>query len=222
MSGREYRNDDGGYLEWLAAHADGYVINIGRSHRATNARLHRARCTWIRTQRSGGFLTEYVKICGESLAEVQQWAADHVGEPIAPCGTCHPDKDPLPSSATATMEVAPPDPVITEYSEVYGPDGGTVVAWAADYVRFEDQHRPTWQKDLHTEIKTRGGKLRPTAEQVLHATFFGEKKDNADVENLVLYSFGSFGRANGASPQPDEACRWSPVSWGLRPVGVRP
>src|SRR6187200_3667915 len=24
---------------------------------------------------------------------------------------------------------------------------------------------------------------------------------------------------NGASPQPDEACRWSPVSWGLRPVG---
>src|SRR4029077_18130894 len=27
---------------------------------------------------------------------------------------------------------------------------------------------------------------------------------------------------NGASPQPDEACRWSPVSGGLRPVGVRP
>ena len=27
---------------------------------------------------------------------------------------------------------------------------------------------------------------------------------------------------NGASPQPDEACLWSPVAWGLRPVGVRP
>jgi putative DNA methylase len=26
-------------------------------------------------------------------------------------------------------------------------------------------------------------------------------------------------RSNGASPQPDEACLWSPVAWGLRPVG---
>lgn len=70
MSGPEYRNADAGYLEWLAAHADGYVINIERSHRATNARLHRARCTWIRARRSGGFLTDqYLKICGESLAD---------------------------------------------------------------------------------------------------------------------------------------------------------
>jgi hypothetical protein len=29
-----YRDDDGGYLDWLAVHPDGYVINIERSHSA--------------------------------------------------------------------------------------------------------------------------------------------------------------------------------------------
>lgn len=42
MSAREFGDDDDGYLAWLAAHPDGYVINIGRSHSATAARVHRA------------------------------------------------------------------------------------------------------------------------------------------------------------------------------------
>ena len=32
MSVREFRDDDAGYLAWLAAHRDGYVINIERSY----------------------------------------------------------------------------------------------------------------------------------------------------------------------------------------------
>ena len=37
MSAREFCDDDAGYLSWLAAHPDGYVINIARSqaHSAT-------------------------------------------------------------------------------------------------------------------------------------------------------------------------------------------
>ena len=30
MSVREFRDDDAGYLDWLATHPDGYVINIAR------------------------------------------------------------------------------------------------------------------------------------------------------------------------------------------------
>lgn len=87
--------------------------------------------------------------------------------------------------------------MITDHFEIYGPADGIVEAWAMDYVPFEAQHRSEWQQRLSREIKTRSGELRPEDGQVLHATFFGGKKDNADVENVVLYCFGSFGKAGG-------------------------
>ncbi|OBJ10904.1 hypothetical protein A5625_10585 [Mycobacterium sp. 1465703.0] len=50
----EFRDDDAGYLAWLAAHRDGYVINIARNHNATQARVHRASCRTIRGQNPHG------------------------------------------------------------------------------------------------------------------------------------------------------------------------
>ena len=83
--------------------------------------------------------------------------------------------------------------MITNHFEIYGPDNGTVQAWAAEYV----PHQPKdWKKTLATEITTRCGGLRPEDGRVLHATFFGKKKINADVENLVLYNIGAFGKAS--------------------------
>jgi hypothetical protein len=43
----EFRDDDAGYLAWLAAHPDGYVINIARHYSATTALVHRAGCWTI-------------------------------------------------------------------------------------------------------------------------------------------------------------------------------
>ena len=90
MSVREYRDDDTGYLDWLATHPDGYVINIHRSHSPIDARLHDASCSTLSAQihRDVLLTDQYVKVCGQALAEVEQWAADQVGEPILPCGTC--------------------------------------------------------------------------------------------------------------------------------------
>ncbi len=47
MSVCVFRDDDAGYLAWLAAHRDGYVINIERSYSATAARMHHAGCWTI-------------------------------------------------------------------------------------------------------------------------------------------------------------------------------
>lgn len=44
---REFFRDDEGYLEWLAAHPDGYVINISAAFNTKDARLHHARCHTI-------------------------------------------------------------------------------------------------------------------------------------------------------------------------------
>lgn len=76
--------------------------------------------------------------------------------------------------------------------EIHGPtgDGFVVEGWADDYIRFE--RRSDWQEDLRNEIRSRCGQLIPSSEQVLHATFFGAKRLNADVENLMLYNIDSF------------------------------
>lgn len=76
--------------------------------------------------------------------------------------------------------------------EIYGPTGNSSVveAWADDYIRFE--RRSDWQEALRNEIRSRCSQLIPSSGEVLHATFFGTKALNADVENLMLYNIDSF------------------------------
>jgi hypothetical protein len=195
----EFRDDDAGYLAWLAAHPDGYVINIARSCSGTLARVHHAGCWTISGQNAAGVaLTEqYVKVCAEQLADLDQWAINHVEEPIRRCGTCHPASDAVPPSSIEQTEQAVAPPLPEGRCEIHGPaaDSAVVQAWADDYIRFE--HLPVWQKHLRDEIRSRCRQLEPSARQVLHATFFGDKLPNADVENLALYNIDSFRVAGG-------------------------
>lgn len=90
---REFRDDDDGYLAWIADHPDGYVINIVRGHTPAGARIHRAGCwTVSRVGLRGASWTEgqYVKICANRLADLEHWAAIVVPGPIETCGTCGP------------------------------------------------------------------------------------------------------------------------------------
>jgi hypothetical protein len=193
MSAREFRDDDG-YLAWLAAHPDGYVINIARSHSATEARVHHAGCRTINGQnpRAGTWTGPYVKVCAEQLDELDRWAIDQVGEPIRRCGICHRARDTRRTTATKQTERADGRPVLDGRWDINEPavDSAVVETWADDYIRFE--RRPAWQDHLRDEIRSRCGQLEPSAGQVLHATFFGAKRPNADVENLLLYYFDSF------------------------------
>ena len=70
------------------------------------------------------------------------------------------------------------------------PDREAVQAWAGDYVRFD--RRPPWQQHLRSDLREHCRKLKPAAQQVLHASFLGTKLPNADVENLTIYNIGSF------------------------------
>jgi hypothetical protein len=194
MGAREFRDDDASYLAWLVAHPDGYVINIARGHTANEARVHHARCPTIsgQTRSRGGWTGPYVKVCAEHLAEVEQWAINQVGEPIRRCGTCHPARPALRPIATKRTQRATAGHVAEGRYEIHGPVAGTAVieAWADAYIRFE--RRPAWQEQLRNEIRSGCGQLEPSAAQVLHATFFGDKRPDADVENLALYNISSF------------------------------
>jgi hypothetical protein len=195
MSTCEFRDDDDGYLDWVDCNPDGYVMNILRSHNVTSARIHRAGCWTIGGKNSSrvAWTGPYVKVCAEHLAQLEQWAIDEVGELVPPCGTCRPADNAVQRGSTEQTQyvAAPPE----GRCQIHGPTAGSplVEAWADDYIRFE--RRPAWQERLRTDIRTYCGHLEPSTGQVLHATFFGEKLANADVENLVLYNIGSFATA---------------------------
>jgi hypothetical protein len=141
MSAREFRDDDAGYLAWLASHPDGYVINIACSHRTPEARVHHADCRTISGKNPRGrvWTGPYVKVCAERLDELERWAIDQVGEPIRRCGTCHPAREAARSLSTKQTERAVAPPSLEGRPEIHGPAPGSAIveAWADYYIRFE-------------------------------------------------------------------------------------
>lgn len=190
----EFRDDDPAYVDWIGAYPNGHVINIARGYNPSDARVHRANCRWITGQISRGVTLTgpYVKGCAETLDELALWPTEQVREQILPCRTC--SAAPNPNTVTSTkltqLTQSPPQP--NGRWDIDGPtnDLALVQAWADDYIRFE--RRPPWQVDLRNEIRSRCRQLEPSDGQVLHATFAGDKRPNADVENLVLYYIDSF------------------------------
>ncbi|HUZ39720.1 MAG TPA: hypothetical protein VMV17_25640 [Streptosporangiaceae bacterium] len=92
MGTEQFRDDDQGYLSWVASHAHGYVINIQRSLNPADARTHHASCHTINGQPPRGrtWTGPYVKICSTSLSDLGKWALERTGSPIRRCGTCQP------------------------------------------------------------------------------------------------------------------------------------
>jgi len=88
----EFRDNDAGYLAWLAANPEGFVVNITRNYSVSTARMHRATCRTISGQNphNGPWTGAYVKVCAIQSADAEEWAANTVRKPILPCGTCRP------------------------------------------------------------------------------------------------------------------------------------
>lgn len=220
----EFRDDDSGYLAWLAAHQGGYVINIARGRSTSQARLHLASCRTIGngTPMGSSWTGPYAKVCSEHRADIEQWAIDAVGQSIDPCGTCCPSDGAAQLYAPEAAEKAIVAPILEGRYEIHGPteDGSVVEAWSDDYIRLE--RRSDLQKVLRNEIRSRCGQLDPSPEQVLHAKFFGAKRLNADVENLLFFNIGSFRTAgrNGIRFESRQGVPPAP-SGGDYPVGYR-
>ncbi|MGV0849871.1 SIMPL domain-containing protein [Mycolicibacterium phlei] len=191
----EFRNNDDGYRTWVQNHSDGYVVNILRNYNPADARLHHADCWTISPERIEGALTnQYVKVCCVQLDELDQWATRQVGHPIPRCGTCHPPAAATQPASAASQPIPKPSIGSSTRCEVVGPSTDSVVqACSDDYIRFEKL--PEWQQELRSEIRRRTAQLRPTPDQVLHATFFGPKHPQSDIENVLLYYIDTFKNA---------------------------
>ena len=91
---RKIEGDDAEYLAWLGRHPDGFVVNTSRNPKASYLILHRASCGTIGgkpTVRSNWTTGQYIKVCSENRADLNQWARQNVGGSLKPCGLCRPD-----------------------------------------------------------------------------------------------------------------------------------
>lgn len=123
------------------------------------------------------------------MAELEKWAADAVGQSIPSCEVCGRAADAVRSAAIGRIA-----PAAEGRFQIHGPLPGRAVVEARADASIPLRHpgEPAWQKRLRAEMVARCSQLEPSAGQLLHAAFFGEKRSNADVENVVLYNIGSF------------------------------
>ena len=102
-------NDDDAYQAWLNDNPQGFVINTEKVPRCETLRLHRVSCSHISTPKRSNWTTGgYLKMCSNSIAELDGWAREYCAE-LPACQICHPRI--LPQTSTSLTE-SPADPDI--------------------------------------------------------------------------------------------------------------
>ena len=96
MSVHVFDSGDKPFLQWMNANPDGYVLNTSGGRGSHYLMLHRSGCHHISgyttMQSEGAFTTNgYVKVCSNSLSDVQRWIATNreASAAFKPCATCH-------------------------------------------------------------------------------------------------------------------------------------
>ncbi len=89
VSAVRFIDDDEGYLDWLAANSEGFVINTPRHPTPSSIVLHRATCNTVSGTPTRGdhWTLDYIKICG-ARTDLERHALDDIGGPVRPCGHC--------------------------------------------------------------------------------------------------------------------------------------
>lgn len=87
-----FKDDDGGYIEWLSRHPTGLVVNCERSPRPTYLVLHRATCGTISGRPARGLVWTgpYLKVCAMSAAPLSDWSFLATGGTSQGCKLCRP------------------------------------------------------------------------------------------------------------------------------------
>src|SRR5690606_30666075 len=99
MNATLFSNDDTGYLQWLARHPNGFVVNMRNRFDPDYLVLHRSRCATVNRypgmeSRFGGFTERaYQKLCATSVAALDTHLRALTGrqEPFSKvCSQCWP------------------------------------------------------------------------------------------------------------------------------------
>lgn len=86
----QFVDDQEGYIAWLRGHPSGYVVNCNRSPSAAYLVLHRATCWTISGTQKNWTGGSYIKVCADTLADLDTWGQRETGVYPSRCGTCTP------------------------------------------------------------------------------------------------------------------------------------
>ena len=94
-----FDSDEAGYLNWLAAHPEGFALNRRRRESPNYLVLHRATCwtisTYAKNARGDAFTGRgYLKVCATDIESLRKYAKSEGGRPdgsfSSECAICHP------------------------------------------------------------------------------------------------------------------------------------
>lgn len=161
---RRFVNDDAGYIAWLDAHPDGFVLNTYAHVTSTYLIVHRAACRTINRPLAPGksWTYPYGKTCSDDRQEIEAWALRETGKPVKPCAHClrgESGVSPVPRRAsplTGAPGSRAPRPIDSAVEFDVSRDSGTS-SWA-------DSRSPSpWTRDLHSNGQLiSGGQLSGT------------------------------------------------------------
>lgn len=85
-----FDNDEIAYLNWVAAHAEGFVVNSDRARRMPQyPMLHRSSHSLVSSPNIGNFTTgDYIKACGDDLDELLAYIEHEFEQTITFCRQC--------------------------------------------------------------------------------------------------------------------------------------
>jgi hypothetical protein len=89
-----FEDDDAGYSAWVESHQHGFVVNTTRKPDPRYLILRRTSCGTICGKPALGdrwTTGDYIKVCSETRASLDQWARQIAGGELHPCGLCRPD-----------------------------------------------------------------------------------------------------------------------------------
>jgi hypothetical protein len=83
-----FKDDDGGFFEWLQANPDGYLLNSERNPKPNYLVLHLPSCPHFDGDSAVHWTKAYIKFCSRDRGELEEWAANTVGGDVTLCRSC--------------------------------------------------------------------------------------------------------------------------------------
>ncbi len=194
-----FRGDDTGFIAWMGAHPDGFVLNVQRGLNPSDARVHAASCRHL-ARALGDFASHgrrlthaYIKVCSQSLDDLDEWSRSHVGTDVTRCPCLASEGSTLTHrpKQSARQSHAGPDVAGSPYRITVVPNGVDMAG--PRYLPFEGLTAE--QKVARSQLQQELSNLTARSEEILHAWYSGARPPNSDVENITLYNVDPGGKS---------------------------
>jgi hypothetical protein len=101
-----FLDEERAYLNWIAHHRRGFVLDCLRKPTKAHLALHRATCLEVKhngSKRTHWTTGRHMKGCSLQLDELKTWATEQTGSEPTCCAQCAPDREPSAQEAEAHL-----------------------------------------------------------------------------------------------------------------------